>query len=261
MQTSSTPATPLPPSVLLGGKIALITGGGQGLGAETARTLHRAGARVAVTYFEEGRGENKAIADSLAAELGGGCLPVEGDVRNVASAGQAVARVVEEFGGLDILVNNAGILRDRSLAKMNHDEWQAVIDTNLSGVFTMCKACLPHLRQGGRIINISSIAAVVGFFGQSNYAAAKAGVIGLTRVLSRELGRKEITVNAVAPGVILTQMGESIPAEVRAEMLKQIPLGRFGEPQDIANAILFLASPQAAYITGQTLQVNGGWVG
>lgn len=249
----------LPPGFQLDGKIVLITGGGQGLGAETARAFHRAGARVGVTYFEEGQGSNRSVAEALAAEFGG--LAIEGDVRQATSAEKAVARIVEEFGGVDILVNNAGILRDRSLAKMTFDDWQAVIDTNLSGVFTMCKACIPHMQKGGRIINIASIAAIVGFFGQSNYAAAKAGVIGLTKVLSRELGRKEITVNAVAPGVVLTQMGESIPEAVRAEMLKQIPLGRFGSPGDIASAILFLASPHANYITGQTLQVNGGWVG
>lgn len=242
-------------------KTALITGGGQGLGAETARLLHRAGACVAVTYFEEGGGANRAKAEALVSELGANAAAFEGDVRKFEAAQAVATAVAKQFGGLDILVNNAAVLRDRSLAKMAPDEWQAVIDTNLTGVFHMTKSCLPHLRENGRIINMASIAAVVGFFGQSNYAAAKAGVIGLTKVLSRELGRKGITVNAVAPGVVLTEMGKSIPEEVRAEMLKQIPLGKFGEPSDIANAILFLASPLAAYITGQTLQVNGGWVG
>jgi 3-oxoacyl-[acyl-carrier protein] reductase len=170
-------------------------------------------------------------------------------------------QVSEAFGAIDILVNNAAVLRDRSFAKMEPEEWQAVIDTNLTGVFTTSKACLPHLGAGARIINIASIVAVVGFFGQANYAAAKAGVIGLTKVMSRELGRKGITVNAVAPGVVLTEMGKSIPEDVRAEMLKQVPLGRFAEPAEIADAILFLASPLATYITGQTLHVNGGWVG
>ncbi len=248
-------------SISLDGKAALITGGGQGLGAETARILHRAGAKVAVSYFEEGQGANKAIAEKLAQELGENAAAFEGDVRQTASAEKVAAAVAERFGGIDILVNNAGILRDRTVAKMSLEEWQAVIDTNLTGVFTMSKACLPHLSAGGRIINLASIAAIVGFFGQANYASAKAGVIGLTKVLSRELGRKGVTVNAVAPGVVLTDMGKSIPEEVRTEMLKQIPLGKFGEPQDIANAILFLSSPLAAYITGQTLQVNGGWVG
>jgi 3-oxoacyl-[acyl-carrier protein] reductase len=231
------------------------------LGAATARILHGAGAKVAVSYFEEGGGANKGIAESLAADLGRGAISVEGDVRDAASAARAVATIAGQFGGIDILVNNAGILRDRTLAKMAPEEWQAVIDTNLTGVFTMCKACVPHLKEGGRIINLASIAAILGFFGQSNYAAAKAGVIGLTKVMSRELGRKGITVNAVAPGVVLTEMGKTIPEDVRVEMLRQIPLARFGEPQDIAGTILFLASPLASYITGQTLHVNGGWVG
>ncbi len=242
-------------------KIALITGGGQGLGAETARTLHRAGARVAVTYFEEGGGANRVKAEALTSELGEGAAAFEGDVRSFDATQAVAAAVVERFGGMDILVNNAAVLRDRSLAKMSHEEWQTVMDTNLTGVFHMAKSCLPHLRQGGRIINMASIAAIMGFFGQANYAAAKAGVIGMTKVLSREVGRRGITVNAVAPGVVLTDMGKSIPEAVRTEMLKQIPLGKFGEPSDIAHAILFLASPLAAYITGQTLQVNGGWVG
>jgi len=242
-------------------KTALITGGGQGLGAETARTLYRAGANVAVTYFEEGQGVNRGKAEGLAAELGERALALEGDVRDAVAMRRVAEQVSATFGPIDILVNNAGVLRDRSFAKMVPEEWQSVIDTNLTGVFTTNKACLPHLGPGARIINIASIVAVVGFFGQANYAAAKAGVIGLTKVLSRELGRKGMTVNAVAPGVVLTEMGKSIPEEVRAEMLKQVPLGRFAEPQEIANAILFLASPLASYITGQTLHVNGGWVG
>ncbi len=246
-------------TISLENKSALITGGGQGLGAETARTLHRAGAFVAITYFEEGGGINRAKAEALTGELGDRALAIEGDVRNFDAARAVADAVAKRTGGIDILVNNAAILRDRSLGKMSLDEWQSVIDTNLTGVFHMTKSCLPHFRADGRIINMASIAAVVGFFGQSNYAAAKAGVIGLTKVLSRELGRKGITVNAVAPGVVLTEMGKSIPEEVRTEMLKQIPLEKFGEPSDIANAILFLASPLAAYVTGQTLQVNGGW--
>lgn len=248
-------------SISLDSKTALITGGGQGLGAETARTLHRAGANVAVTYFEEGQGANRSKAEALAVELGERALALEGDVRDAEAMRRVAEQVSATFGAIDILVNNAGVLRDRSFAKMVPEEWQSVIDTNLTGVFTTSKACLPHLGAGARIINIASIVAVVGFFGQANYASAKAGVIGLTKVLSRELGRKGMTVNAVAPGVVLTEMGKSIPEEVRAEMLKQVPLGRFAEPQEIANAILFLASPLAAYITGQTLHVNGGWVG
>jgi len=247
--------------ISLEGKTAIVTGGGQGLGAETVRLLHRAGANVAVTYFEEGQGANRELARKLTADLGERTAVFEGDVRSWEAARQVAESVVGRFGALDILINNAGILRDRTLAKMSPEEWQAVIDTNLTGVFNMAKACIGHLREGGRIINLASIAGVVGFFGQSNYAAAKAGVVGLTKVLSRELGRKGITVNAVAPGVVLTEMGKSIPEDVRQEMLKQIPLARFGEPQDIAHAILFLSSSLSSYMTGQTLQVNGGWVG
>ena len=167
----------------------------------------------------------------------------------------------EWFGAVDVVVNNAGILRDRTVKKMAEDEWQAVIDTNLTGVFHVCQAAAERLADGGRIVNMASISAAIGFFGQANYVAAKSGVVGLTKVLSRELARRGITVNAVAPGVVLTEMGKSIPEEVRAEMLKQIPLERFGEPSDISNAILFLCSDLAAYITGQTIHVNGGWWG
>lgn len=247
--------------ISLDSKTALITGGGQGLGAVTARTLHQAGANVTITYFEEGQGANRGKAETLAAELGERALALEGDVRDPVAMRRVAEQVSSTFGSIDILVNNAAVIRDRSFAKMELDEWQAVIDTNLTGVFTTNKACLPHLGAGARIINIASIVAIVGFFGQSNYAAAKAGVIGLTKVMSRELGKKGITVNAVAPGVVLTEMGKSIPEDVRAEMLKQVPLGRFAEPEEVANAILFLASPLATYITGQTLNVNGGWVG
>ena len=144
---------------------------------------------------------------------------------------------------------------------LSPDDWNAVVETNLTGVFHACKATCERLRDGGRIVNLASVSAAVGFFGQANYAAAKSGVIGLTKVLSREVARRGITVNAVAPGVVLTEMGRSIPEEARAAMLSSVPLGRFGEPREIAEAILFLASPMASYITGQTLHVNGGWYG
>jgi 3-oxoacyl-[acyl-carrier protein] reductase len=140
-------------------------------------------------------------------------------------------------------------------------DWQAVIDTNLTGVFNGCRVAADRIGDGGRIVNVSSISAAVGFFGQANYAAAKAGVVGLTKVLSRELAKRAITVNAIAPGVVLTEMGQTIPDEARAAMLANIPLGRFGEPREIAETILFLASPMASYLTGQTLHVNGGWWG
>jgi 3-oxoacyl-[acyl-carrier protein] reductase len=165
----------------------------------------------------------------------------------------------EKFGAIDYLVNNAAILRDRTVKKMSDDDWNAVVDTNLSAVFRVCQAVLPYMNDGGRIVNMASISGVVGFFGQANYASAKAGVIALTKVLSREFASRGINVNAVAPGVVLTEMGASIPETARGQMLAQIPMGRFGEPEEIASVILFLCSDLASYVNGQTLHVNGGW--
>jgi len=184
---------------------------------------------------------------------------MEADVRDPAALASMFDAIAARFGGIDIVVNNAAILRDRSVKKMSREEWQAVIDTNLTGVFNVSRLAAERLSDGGRIVNLSSISAFEGFFGQANYAAAKAGVAGMTRVLARELARRRITVNAVAPGVVLTEMGRSIPEEVRAEMLKSIPLGRFGEPSEIASVILFLASDLASYVTGQVIHVSGGW--
>jgi 3-oxoacyl-[acyl-carrier protein] reductase len=243
----------------LSGRTAIVTGGGQGLGAAVATALHRAGAAVAITYWPDPAGQNQARADGLAAQLGERALVVAGDVRSPEAMSAAVEATVGNFGRLDILVNNAGIVRDRSFKKMSFPEWQQVIDTNLTGVFNACKAAEPRLQEGGRIVNVSSISAALGFFGQANYAAAKAGVTGLTRVLARELARRRITVNAVAPGLVLTEMGLTIPEEERQRMLGNVPLGRFGDPDDIAHAILFLCSGLAGYVTGQTLHVNGGW--
>jgi 3-oxoacyl-[acyl-carrier protein] reductase len=168
-------------------------------------------------------------------------------------------QIAAEFGGLDILVNNAGVCRDRTVKNMTLDDWQSVLETNLYGVFYCCKYALNTLRDGGRIVNIASISAWACFPGQANYAAAKAGVIALTKVLSKELARRQITVNAVAPGLMRTAMLEAIRPEVLAEYEKQIPLGRFAETTDVAQAVLFLASPAASYITGQVLTVSGGW--
>ena len=170
-----------------------------------------------------------------------------------------VAAGVKKFGGLDIVVNNAGILRDRSFKKMSDTEWSDVIDTNLTGVFNVCKAAIGSLNEGGAIINVASLSAVTGFFGQANYASAKAGVITLTKVLSKELARQNIRVNAVAPGVVDTEMGKSIPEENRKAMLTMVPLGRFAEPSEIGDVVLFLASDMSSYVTGQTIHINGGW--
>ena len=169
--------------------------------------------------------------------------------------------IARAAGGLDLLVNNAGILLDRTVARMTCDEWQAVIDVNLSGVFYCCKYGLEILKDGGAIVNLGSLAAEAGFHGQANYAAAKAGVQAMTRVLSRECARRSIRVNAVAPGLIDTPMAASIPASVRGVMEKSIPLGRLGTAEEVATAVLFLCSPLASYITGHTLAVSGGWRG
>ena len=241
----------------LKGKTAVVTGASQGLGAETAQVLHRAGANVVLNYFPFG--QNQANAEKLTAQLGDRAVALGADVRKLAEVQALLEQARQKFGGLDIVVNNAGIIRDKTVRKMTADEWQAVLDTNLTGVFNVCKVAADALNDGGRIVNFASIAAVIGFFGQANYAAAKAGVSALTKVLSRELAKRQITVNAVAPGVVLTEMGKSIPDEVRAKILENIPLGRFGEPTEIANVVLFLCSDLATYVTGQTIHVNGGW--
>lgn len=243
----------------LSGKAALITGGGQGLGEAITRKLHAAGASVAVNYFADPEGVNRARADAVVASLGSRAAAVEADVRDRAGLARMIEEVRAAFGRLDIVVNNAGILSDRTLRRMAPDEWQRVIDTNLTGVFNVCNAVVDALPDGGRIVNLSSISGFLGFFGQANYAAAKAGVVGLTKVLSREVAKRSITVNAVAPGVMQVGMGKTIPPQVLEEMLRQIPLGRFGEAEDVADAVLFLCSGMAGYITGQVLHVSGGW--
>lgn len=240
-------------------KTAVITGASQGLGEAAARRLHAAGANVVVNYFPDAGGVNAANAQRIVKDLGDRALALAADVCDA----EAVARMLDEamvrFRGLHIVVNNAGIVRDRTCRKMTDVEWQSVIDTNLTGVFNVCKAATTRIAEGGRIVNFASISAAVGTFGQINYVAAKAGVIGMTRTLAREMAKQKVTVNAVAPGLVLTDMGKTIPEEHRREMVKQIPLGRCGEPVEIADAVVFLCSDLAGYITGQTIHVNGGW--
>lgn len=239
-------------------RTALITGASQGLGATTARTLHAAGANVVINYVGD---PNRANAEQLVRALGVRATAIDADVRDTGQVHVMFDRAIEVFGAVDIVVNNAGILRDSSMKKMSEEQWQAVIDVNLTGVFHVCKAAVQRLADAGRIVNLASISSAVGFFGQSNYAAAKAGVAAMSKVLSKEVARRKITVNAVAPGVVLTDMGRSIPGEIREKMIENIPLDRLGEAEEIANAILFLASPLASYITGQVIHVNGGWWG
>ncbi len=243
----------------LSGKVALITGGGQGLGLATAQLLHTCGASVVINYLNDDDGVGKRRAEQAVQPFGDRGLAVAADVRSREDMSALMDLIASRFGRLDLLVNNAAVLRDRTLRKMTDDDWETVINTNLSAVFRVCQIALPCLQDGGRIVNLASISGVMGFFGQANYAAAKAGIIGLTKVLSRELAARQINVNAVAPGVVLTEMGQSIPQEARDQMLSQIPLRRFGQPEEIASTILFLCSPLASYITGQTLHVNGGW--
>lgn len=243
----------------LSGRVAIVTGGIQGLGKATAEMLMRAGAKVAVNYFDDPEGISRGRADEVARQWGDAALVMQADVCDRRAMERFFAAASGHFGRLDFLVNNAAILRDRTIKKLIDDEWNAVVETNLSSVFRVTQTALPHLRDGGRIVNMASISAVVGFYGQANYASAKAGVIALTKVLSRELAARRINVNAVAPGVVLTEMGASIPEAAREQMLTQIPLARFGEPEEIASVILYLCSDLSSYVTGQTLHVNGGW--
>lgn len=247
----------------LTGKVALITGASQGIGAQMARTFHAAGATVLLNHPD--LGSTRADAERLAAELNA-LRPNSADVLAAdvadAEAVRAMMQAVEtRRGGLDFLINNAAILRDRTIAKLSPEDWQAVLDVNLTGVFHCCKFGLEVMRDDGAIVSMGSIAAIQGFFGQANYAAAKAGVQAMMRVLAREGARRGIRANTIAPGVIDTTMAATIPESVRAEMLKNIPLARLGTPEEVANVALFLCSPLASYVSGQTIEVNGGWRG
>lgn len=247
------------------GKVVLVTGSSRGIGAGVLSAFARAGATCVLHYWNDPDGNNLRDEEELAGELANSTaaphpILIPADVRDAKQVEALMAQVKERCGGLDVLVNNAGIIRDRTLKKMTLDEWHAVIQTNLDGVFHCCKYGTEILRDGGRVVNVASVAGLVGFHGQTNYAAAKAGVIGLTRVLAKELARRQITANAVAPGVVQTPMLGEIKPEVMTEYLKQIPIGRLGKPDDIASAVLFLASEESGYITGQVLPVTGGWV-
>lgn len=233
----------------LAGKNALVTGASRGIGRAIAVELAAAGASVVIGY-RSGKDE----ADSLAAEIGG--RAVQADVSDAEDA----KRLVEEAGDLDILVNNAGLTRDGLLARMSDDDWRTVIETNLSSVFYTCRAVTRPMmkKRAGSIVNVSSIVGVHGNWGQTNYAASKAGIIGFTKSLARELGSRNIRANVVAPGYVTTQLTDVLPEEVMAAMIQNTPLGRAGEPTDVAGAVRFLCSDEASFITGEVLLVDGG---
>lgn len=243
-------------------KVVLITGSSRGMGATILESFAAAGAVCIVNYFADAGGNNRRDADETAERLRCHGVTVhvfEADVSQYDSVVALMKRIADTCGGLDVLVNNAGIVRDRTVKKMTPGEWQSVLQTNLDGVFYCSKLGADILRDGGRIVNIASISGVAGFHGQANYAAAKAGVIALTKVLAKELARRNITVNAVAPGVIQTPMLDGLKPETLAEYVKHIPAGRVGRPEEVAHAVLFFACEESSYITGQTLPITGGW--
>jgi len=240
---------------VLAGEVALVTGASRGIGAAIADELAARGATVIGTATTEAGAT--AIGARLAAQGGAGRLL---DVRDGTAIDALIESIAKEFGPISILVNNAGITRDNLLMRMKDDDWQAIIDTNLTSVFRASKAVMRAMMKArrGRIVNIASVIGVTGNPGQANYAAAKAGIIAFSKSLAREIGSRGITVNVVAPGFIDTDMTRALPEEGKQAMLAQIALGRFGDATDIARAVAFLAGPDAAYITGQTLHVNGG---
>ena len=233
----------------LDGKHALVTGGSRGIGAAIARELAAAGAAVVVGY-RSGKDE----AESLAREIGG--KAVQADV----AVAEEAKRLVEETGEVDILVNNAGLTRDGVLARMTDDDWRAVLDTNLSAAFYTCRAVTRGMmkRRAGAIVNLSSIVGIHGNWGQTNYAASKGGVIAFTKSLAQELGSRGVRANVVAPGYIKTRLTDAIPEEAQTKMLELTPLGRFGDPEDVARAVRFLCSDDASFITGEVMVVGGG---
>ncbi len=241
-------------------KTVVITGGNTGIGKEIALLFATKGANVVINYiFNEEAAENVV---SHATNLGGQAIKVFGDVTKLSDCENVIKKAVAAFGKVDIVINNSGITKDNLIMRLKEEDFDQVIDVNLKGTWNMCKSVTRHMmkNRAGRIINISSVVGIMGNAGQSNYVASKAGIIGLTKSLSKEFGSRNITVNAVAPGFIETKMTEVLPEDVRENYMKQIPLGRFGSAKDVAEACLFLASENANYITGQVISVNGGMI-
>ncbi len=236
-----------------------MTGSSRGIGAGILSALGRHGARCIVNYFEDPEGRNRADADQVAKSINHGTKSIACDISKPDEVAAMAETIKRDYGGLDILINNAGVLRDRSMRKMTAEDFQAVISVNLGGTFNVIQKLNELIRPGGRIVNMASVAATLGFFGQANYAPSKAGVVALTKVAARELARNKITVNAIAPGVVETEMTKDFTPELKQSFMTQIPMGRLGNVDDIVGAALFLCSDLARYITGQVIHVNGGY--
>jgi 3-oxoacyl-[acyl-carrier protein] reductase len=248
----------MPDPLDFSGKVVLVTGSSRGIGAEMIKAFDARGARCVVNYVADAQGQNKADATNVARELNQPLL-MECDVTQPQQVEAMMQRIQADRGGLDILVNNSGVISDRTIKKMSMGEFESVIRVNLMGTFIVTQKAGAILRSGGRIINMSSVSGQLGLFGQANYSSSKAAIIALTKVSAREFARQNITVNAIAPGFIDIGMSKGMPQEVTENFVKQIPLGRLGDAREVVDAALFLASPMASYITGQVLNVNGGF--
>src|SRR5437016_9209455 len=240
------------------GKVVLVTGSSRGIGAEMIKAFGKRGAICVVNYFTDPEGQNKADAENVAKELKDP-LVIDCDVTKPEQVEAMMKQIQDRDGGLDILINNSGIIRDRTIKKMSLEEFESIIRVNLTGTFNVTQKAMSILHSGGRIVNLSSVSGQIGLFGQANYSSSKAGIIALTKVSARELSRQNITVNAIAPGFIDVGMSKGMPDEVTQNFIKQIPLGRLGNVNEIVDAALFLASPLSSYITGHVLNVNGGY--